>query len=171
MGTQGAKGVKEALFGSNTVKVLDSVNIPVWVIPKESKLWKFEETIFCSDYEDLNYPKTLGYYKDLISKNKASLKLLHIKTGESSKSVHKEHVKESEELRLFFNPEIEPKSRCVSSIDVEKGISWYIKRHPETDALAVVNHKRNFLANLFKENRTHKLAFHSNVPLLVLSDC
>ena len=170
MGTKGSSGLKEVLFGSNTVKVVDSVDIPVWVIPKSSKFWKFEHTLFCADYEDLDYEKSLNYYKELILDKNALLKILHIKTGESNREEHKEHINETRDLRDYFLPEIEVQSRCVKASDVEKGINWYLKKHPEIDNITVVNHKRNFLANLFKSNRAHQLAFHSNFPLLVLQD-
>ncbi len=51
MGTKGASGIKEVLFGSNTVHVFKNAKCPVLAIPSDFSFEKPHELLFPSDYE------------------------------------------------------------------------------------------------------------------------
>ena len=51
MGTKGASGLKEVLFGSNTVHVIKNAKCPVLAVPSEFVFESPREILFPSDYE------------------------------------------------------------------------------------------------------------------------
>ena len=56
MGTKGATGLKEVLFGSHTIHVLKNTKCPVIVIPSGFSFEAPREILFPTDYE-VNYKK------------------------------------------------------------------------------------------------------------------
>jgi nucleotide-binding universal stress UspA family protein len=168
MGTQGATGLKQVFLGSNAVDVIDEVSVPVWVIPEGLKFKKLNTILFSSDYERIKVGETLNYLKEVALTHKSKLKVLHIKTDKDAPP-QETHLDVSHEEAEFLK-EINPEYRVVLANDAEKGINWYLKKHPEINVLSVINHKRSFFEGLFKKNTVHDLAYHCKLPLLVLKE-
>src|SRR6185369_9385968 len=52
MGTKGATGIKEMVFGSNTARVIESATCPVLAIPKNSTFRHIQQITFATNYID-----------------------------------------------------------------------------------------------------------------------
>jgi len=82
MGTKGATGWFDSLFGTNTSSVISSISVPVLSVPNEAKFEKIDTIAFTTRFRKKDIEamiKTLV----LAKKFRAKVKCLHIKTADS----------------------------------------------------------------------------------------
>ena len=70
MGTKGASGLKRILIGSNTVKVLRHVTVPVLVIPEVARFENFllkgkNRIVLATDLEELQDDNAIDLLKEI----------------------------------------------------------------------------------------------------------
>lgn len=81
LGTKGATGAEEVLFGSNTVHVFKEVKCPIMAIPSGFKFESPHEILFPTDLE-VDYKKTqLNILREIVSANHSRVNAMHISTG------------------------------------------------------------------------------------------
>ena len=50
------------------------------------------------------------------------------------------------------------------------GIRFYIDMKGDNDLVVMINRRHSFIDSLFRVNHTHKMAYHTTLPLLVLPE-
>ena len=163
MGTKGATGAKEILFGSNTVHVLTDVNCPVLAIPNNFEFEPLHEVLFTTDYGISYKPYQIKPIIDIISLTNARVNILHLTYGydlsefqKRNKKILDGHFKKI--THLFHN---------VSNQTVEEGITNF-QLKTRINLLVMLKNKRSFFENLFFKNTINQIGFHLNVPFLVI---
>ena len=79
MGTNGASGAQEILFGSNTLQVIRKVTTPTLIIPEAYEFGTFESVVFSAEScKELKLPQA-DLFKALLKIHPAQLHLLKIK--------------------------------------------------------------------------------------------
>lgn len=159
MGSHGISGLKEAIMGSNTQKLVREATTPVLVIKEQVKEFKVKNIVFASTFiEEVHHPfRHIIAFADLM---KTHIHLLYINDPN-----HFEESKTSESRMKGF---LEKCPRGTCSINVyndfspEKGILHFAENRA-VDLIAVVTHgKRGF----FKSSLTERLVNHSSLPIL-----
>lgn len=163
MGTKGATGARELLFGSNTVRAIKKVKCPLIAVPEQFRYEVPKEILFPTDYE---VPFNTILLQELLSLSKIHLgciNVLHIATGYELNEVQKGNL---EELRgilkpfahLFHETEIN---------DVIEGINEFQLKQ-KMNLLVMVMHKHTFLESLFIKPMIRKIGLHIHIPFMVL---
>ena len=81
--TKGASGVKEVLFGSNTMHVLNNAKCPVIAIPSDFDFEKPHELLFPSDYEIDFKDQHLQPLLDIANLYNIRVNIMHVHYGEA----------------------------------------------------------------------------------------
>lgn len=95
---------------------------------------------------------------------RAKIHCVHISTEEGKVSVQK-----MEDLKKNYADEISQgfmEFKNISSETVMEGLSDYIEDN-DVNIMAMLTHKRSFFMKLFDRSFTKKIAFKTNIPLLV----
>ncbi|GAA4280956.1 universal stress protein [Gaetbulibacter aestuarii] len=163
MGTQGATGAKEILFGSNTVHVLKSVKCPVIAVPGKFFFETPHEVLFPNDFEVAFRHRDLKPILEICSLYNTRVNILHISSGYDLTKFQEENKKFLEEsfkniAHLFHD---------VSFQTVEEGIANF-QLKAKINLLVMINNKHSFFENLFFKNTIKQIGFHVNVPFLVI---
>ena len=163
MGTKGATGLKEVLFGSNTVHVFKNVKCPVLAIPDGFDFETPHEVLFPTDYE-INYKDHhIKPILDIISLYNTRVNILHATYGYDLSEAQEENKKV---LEKYFE-----KSaylfQSISNQTIEEGINNF-QLKARINLLVMINNKHSFFENLFFKNTINKIGFHLNVPFLVI---
>lgn len=171
MGTKGASGLKKLLIGSNTVKVIANIDVPVLVIPEVARFSGFQDrgrndVVLASDLELLENGNLMDVLKEialLIADPK--MKVLNVrKKGEDLSDPKRE---ERASLLDFFGKDLDTERITVFSDNVINGIEYYLSRNKKAGLVAMVSRDSG---ELFQKHYTWEMAAHTNVPLLVLPD-
>lgn len=164
MGTKGATGAKEILFGSNTVMVINRIkNCPFLLIPNNHQFETPDNigfpTTFKRTYGDELVPLT--HLADLYG---SQLKILHIH--------EKEHLSEQqdsnlEQLKTILKDYQFDLNWMPKSSKKEQAITTFIN-DKNIKILCMINYEKSFIQRLIKEPIINKMGFHCFIPFLVI---
>jgi len=170
MGTLGASGVKEKLWGSNTADMIGKCPVPLLVIPLYYE-WKkpgkmllatnhFEMKSFNTDFvfelADLYMAKVDAVVFTDEEKNDHATFLQHAnKIPQYETTLRKKYHEETLTVNQVFGN------------DFEKSIQGYISRN-QIDILAMVSYNHTFMEKIFTSSMTKQMAYHTTIPLLVI---
>jgi nucleotide-binding universal stress UspA family protein len=164
MGTRGASGVKEALLGSNTAKVLQKVGCVMITVPVGWKMKGLNKLAFATDYQGLNNPMEFSVVKALLDHYKPDLDLLNIKSDEAMKV---DRDAENNWRNLLSDHSFNDIS--IEGEEITELITKYVEE-TKPDMLIMVSRRRGFIDRLLRKSVTRKLSMHLNVPIMVLHD-
>ena len=162
MGTKGATGLKEVFLGSNTGAVITDTEVPTFGIPEAAKFRPIKNIVFTTRFRTKDV-KALNKVKEIARHLGAEIHCLYIKTD---KSDVKEVVLEDWKL-LYAKDHI--MFHVIENNNIQKSILDFSTSH-DVDMLAMLNHKRGFFEELFKQSMTQQLAYHTQVPLLAIPE-
>ncbi len=172
MGTKGAGGLKRLLIGSNTVKVISKIKVPVLVIPEVARFNNFfkkgkNRIVLATDLDSLENERTLDILKEIASFIIApKLRVLSVRAKKASLSHSKR--KERDFLLSLFNPEIETERVTIFSDSIIGGINFYLEqRNTDTGLLAMVARESGYL---IARHFTREMASQTHLPFLVMHD-
>jgi len=167
MGIKGAGKVSEIFIGSTASDVAGNIKCPVLIVPEKFSFEKPKKMVFASDNEMPADPSNLIILKELASVFKSKLLLLNVRNQNKLISSEKKKIFHIERYLSgiscsdhFVNNEYD---------DVVTAINAFLEEN-KTDMLIMIARKHSLLSRLFNERKTKKMAFHTRVPLLVLSD-
>ena len=163
MGTKGATGLKETFIGSKTASVISNAKVPVLAIPADANYSSIKSIAFTTQYKDKDND-ALRKALDIAAKFDARLQCLYIKNDDDPEDIE-ERINEwkiyyRDENIDFYN---------IAGDHIEQTILDFIDNQ-KVDLLVMRTHKRGFFESLFHRSLTKKLAYHTNVPLLVFHE-
>ena len=162
MGSHGTSGIEEVLIGSNTEKVVRLSEIPVLVIKKNIRNFKFNNFVFASDFSE----ETKRPFNKMIEFAKifnANLHLVLICTPNSFKT-----TKTSEEIMKKFlaSFEIENYSTQIyNDVNIESGIINFTSSI-DADLIGLCTHGRTGFAHFFNGSISEDLVNHTVKPVI-----
>ncbi len=163
MGTQGATGAKEVLFGSNTVHAFKNASCPVLAIPGNGDFKKPKSILFPTDYGIDYQDKNLNPLLNISEKHQSRVHVLHVSFGDPLTAIQKTN-------RLKLKTYLENTHHDFHDVrndEVSAAISEFQKQNP-VDMLVMINNKHSFFENLFFKSRIDQIGFHVGIPFLVI---
>ncbi len=169
MGINDSSLLSEILVGSHAISVVNKTNIPIFIIPKNSKFKKIKKFVFVHNYYE-PIPKNVSEeLKTLCTKLKTELMIygkpeLH---GEGNLAqavslIEKEFAKAGPmALKEFIS--------YIDEEDLSGEIISYIEE-THADLLAMLPSQSKTLSKLFQRDDAILMAYISNVPLLILHE-
>ncbi|RNC87749.1 MAG: universal stress protein [Winogradskyella sp.] len=163
MGTKGATGLKEVLFGSNTVHVIKKAKCPVLAIPSNFTFEAPHEILFPSDYHIEFQDKHLESILDIADDYGARVHFLNV-VYDNSRSEFQEENKRK--LVTYFKS-ITHLFHDVKNKKVQEAINdFQIKL--KINLLVMLHNKHSFVEDIFFKSNIKQIGFHLNVPFLVI---
>lgn len=165
MGITGA-GKIDRFFGSTSTAVSKKSKVPVLIVPAESQLKKLDNIVFALDFKEIENPEGINIIIELAKKFGSNLIGLNIReyhqkgSHETSLSAHQAETLLSElPHRIVSYPDSSP----------VEGLEHYLEDH-EVDMLVMLKRKHRLFDLLVNGSNTHKMAFHTHIPLLILHE-
>ena len=162
MGTKGATGLKETFLGSNAGSVVTEVNAYVITVPEESEYNGINNIVFTTRFNE-DDKKALKKVLELAKMFGAKVHCLYVKT----KKTNVNDVIIQDWKFLFKDDAVE--FHIIENEDVQQTILNFTNAY-EIDLLAMLNYKRGFFEELFRQSLTQKLSYHLQVPLLAIHE-
>jgi len=163
MGTQGATGAKEILLGSNTVRTIDKLNVPVLAVPSGYEYTTPHNILFPTDFE-VDYNKAqLSFLLNFSKLWHSKLHIIHVSNPDGLTEEQSDNKTFLEGKLLEHNTEFYD----LPDQEVVTAINNFIKEHP-VEMLVMVKNKHSLIEKLFVEPVIKNIGFHSEIPFLVL---
>ena len=170
MGTVGASGISEKLFGSNTSEVIGNTIIPLMAIP-EDYTWKKPEKFLLAinRFDDNNFLPQ--YLTEMVTLYGGRLEVIEFRDAEN-KSTENNTVAESKTAYIQNLEGLLKKEIVVNRLsgsNFQESLQQYINDNG-FDVLVMVTYqqKKNFWDRIFNPSQTKKMSYHTNIPLLAI---
>jgi len=161
MGTNGASGAKEKLFGSNTLQVIRQINCPLITVPENYQFSSITKVLFSTSTDSFSFDK-VNPLIDIILSHKASL--LVLKMDDSTTTREASDQKNSLER---LKEVIDYTFYTLTGISRPTGIDAFEQLHP-IDLHAFFTKKESFLDRIIFGSETSDISYGSKVPLLIM---
>ncbi len=167
MGTKGASGAKGIFIGSNTVKVIKSIkNCVLIAVPLEFDFKSLCTTVLPTEYTHFFPKHVLLPLLELVESEQCEIKVFHV-AQEFKLSEHQEANKSILKKRL------ERFNYSFYKVNITTSVAHAIREFSEeqkADLIVLTNYSHTFLEKMTQEPVVTKVAFKTNIPLMVLPD-
>jgi nucleotide-binding universal stress UspA family protein len=162
MGTKDETTSKSKVYGSKALNVLKKVRIcPLIIIPNTIKYNQPKEIVLPTNYETGLKKIELNQLKELAKKCNATIKILHVSSGEKLNS---KQLKNKQLLEAHFR-DVKYAFHSLSKMDIPTAIKRILKK--KENAMVVLTNKNTAL---FTIPLVKGIRYNSKVPLLVMPD-
>lgn len=167
MGSKGASGLREKLYGSITSSVIEETKVPVICVPENYKNANIKKILYATDYRD-GENSALKQLKKLCELFKAKLFIVHFSYDGSEDVIEDYYLEQFQKsAHKILKCDVSGYIRLKGD-DFLASLNKYITKN-KIDMLATVTYKRSGLFNkLFDKSMTKKIACHIKIPLLAL---
>ncbi|MFT4736414.1 MAG: nucleotide-binding universal stress UspA family protein [Cyclobacteriaceae bacterium] len=166
MGTRSEHEKVESFIGTNTTDIIESVHIPMIVVPEKYEGSGFKKIAFAADLKKINDLGSLENLKTIALLYGAEVLAFHVEEEPFEISNAEEaHIK-------IINDKLEgvkSSIRTVAANDIVDGITDFIKQH-NIDMLAMIPRKHTLFEKLFSKSITKSIALDPEIPVFVFHD-
>ncbi len=163
MGTKGATGAKEILFGTNTIHVIQKTKCPVLAVPDGYFFEEPKEILFPTDYK-INYSdKQLQNLKTIVTLFDSRVHILNVSHGMDLLKDQNTNKEKLENLLV----DLKHASYRVNDQPISQAINEF-QKSTYVQLLMMLNNKHSFFENLFFKPVISQIGFHLNIPFLVI---
>lgn len=162
MGTNGNSGFEKKLLGSNTVHVMENVDIPILSVPRKAEFKRLNNFGFATMLRDSDKAGLHQIIKIAKSLN-ADVKVLHV--------LRKENPAVMDVLnswKVEFNDE-NVTFHTVLNEKLDESVFFFIDDQL-IDVMCIVKRHLNFFEKIFTTSLSKQLSYHADVPVLVLKE-
>lgn len=161
MGTSGANTVDKKLFGSNTERLINYLDIPLLAIPEHAvytEVRNFTLAVMLKENEHTMANRIAGN----VLQSGACLKCVYV-AGTPTEAEKAQQKRESW-LKKINIPEI-PLEIIINN-NVENGLKAFMSRN-KTDVLVIIHRNLSFMQRLFRVSYSKRLLLNSRTALLI----
>jgi len=163
MGTKGASGLAEVLWGSIAAYVVKNAQIPVLVVPEKAQNLSLKKIVYATNFDD-NDIKAIDYVRNLTKAFDSEFTCLHI----SSSRNDSDEIEKLEDLEshYWFTPVSRMSFELLKDKKVEQALKSYFKENHVNLFVTLPQHK-GFLERILSGSLTQQFTLHSDLPILV----
>ena len=163
MGITGKSEVRQAMFGSNTLKLVDKNLLPVMIIPPDAAYKGVNNVVFTSDYKDIEATTPAPLITAVLEMFNPMLHIVN---------VNKEHyvslTEEIEAGKLVFREmfkSFKTEFYFITMNSFYDAVDNFVNDYNIDVLITIPKHQSNAVS-LFKSSHTKRLAYHSRIPIL-----
>jgi nucleotide-binding universal stress UspA family protein len=162
MGTHGASGLRQMLFGSNTSSVISKSIVPVLAIPQHYRFRKIDIIVYASDLK--NTFNELKHIIPIAKQLNATIEILNLNYGykntDDEKQTIEKKIKSLSYKKIKF---IEQKATLEQSMP-EQLKKHLVKHKPQI--LVMFPEEKSWFDKIFISSKTEEMANQLKLPLL-----
>lgn len=169
MGITGGGALEETLIGSNTVHIAENTSLPLIIVPANCVFKPVKKLMFACDFNDAEKYIPVNQIAAFQQITGATLAVFNIEgePSEFEETFPGTVMGESFAVHTVMD-KLNPSYHFSHAKNFLDGINQFVDEQG-VDLVITVPKEHNFFERIFSSSHTKKLAFHSHVPVLVLS--
>jgi nucleotide-binding universal stress UspA family protein len=163
MGITGKSSIRQAMFGSNVLKLIDKNLYPVMIIPPDAKYKGMVNAAFASDFKNIEDTTPSDLINAVLEIFNPKLHIVHV-----NKDVYVSLPAYLEEGKTVFKnmfKQFTTEFYFLTLSDFFDAIDNFVKDYDIDLLITVPKHQSNS-TSIFKTTHTKRLAYHSHIPIL-----
>ncbi|MGZ5219989.1 MAG: universal stress protein [Chitinophagaceae bacterium] len=172
MGTLGASGFKEKIWGSKTASIIGSISIPVMAIPYEYE-WKKPEKFLIATNHFEKEPAILDLVFELANLYMAQVAVAVFTDEDDDKAdTHMAHIRKTPQYEKLLKQQYKEETLSAThlyGLKFEESLQIHIIEK-EIDILVMITYQKadGIWSRMFKPGDTKKMSYHTTIPLLAM---
>ena len=162
-GTTGKNRLEKVLIGSNTIRLVEESIAPVLIVPPGANFETIKKVVFACDLRQVSNTTPALAIKTFV--NTIGAKLLVLNVDHDEERFNPESIGELVHLHALWDKE-EPEYHYIKHEDIATGIMEFAEQQ-RADLVITVPKVYGFFESMFHRSLTKKLAYHSQLPLLL----
>jgi nucleotide-binding universal stress UspA family protein len=163
MGITGKSAVRQAMFGSNTLKLIDNNLYPVMIIPPDATYKGINNVAFASDFKNVEETTPAPLISSVLELFDPKLHIVHVNKDIYVSLPASMEAEKQKMLEMFSNFRAE--CYFITMNDFYQALDKFITDY-KIDLLVTVPKHQSNSASIFKSSHTKRLAYHSQIPIL-----
>ncbi len=163
MGITGKSAIRAAMFGSNTLKLIDRNLYPVMIIPPDATYKGINNVAFASDLKNVEAVTPSVLITAVLELFKPKLHIVHV-NREAMETIPADMLREKEKLAEMFR-KFQTSFYFITRHDFFEALDLFIKDQQIDLIITIPKHQTN-ATSIFKSTHTKRLAYHSHIPIL-----
>lgn len=163
MGITGKSAVRQAMFGSNTLKLIDRNLYPVMIIPPDATYKGISNVAFASDLKNVENTTPAPLITSILELFNPKLHIVHV-NKDIYVSVPVEIEEQKQKLLSMFS-NFNTECYFITMNDFFQALDNFIKDYQIDILITIPKHQSNS-TSIFKSSHTKRLAYHSQIPIL-----
>lgn len=162
MGTNGATGAKEKIFGSNTLQVIRNIECPTLTVPEHFEFAGIKSALFSTQHAEDFSSYGISVFKEILNMHQCELKVLEVGNDTEGAKV----PVENKSLQVLFKdyPYTYFYLNAIPGLTAINTATQLLN----VDLHAVFVEKETLLERLLYGSETSQLTYSSLIPLLFL---
>lgn len=163
MGITGKSAIRAAMFGSNTLRLIDRNLYPVMIVPPDAVYKGMNNVAFASDFKNVEAVTPTELICSVLEMFNPKLHIVHI-NGEVYVSLPEELKEGKDKLAEMFS-RFNTEFYFITMNNFFDAIDTFVKDYDIDVLITIPKHQSN-ATSIFKTTHTKKLAYHSHIPIL-----
>jgi nucleotide-binding universal stress UspA family protein len=166
MGITGATRLGQVFMGSNTLNIVKRGIVPVIIVPPDARSVSAKNIMLLTDFQDTEETIPIRSVKAILDLFKPNVHVVNV-DHEHYVEVTVEYKREKAKLETLlegYNPEF----YFIRLFDFVDATNQFVS-DKQIDMILTFPRKHSFLSNVFKTTYTKKLAYHSHVPIVAIT--
>ncbi|MBL0232508.1 MAG: universal stress protein [Chitinophagaceae bacterium] len=164
MGITGKSAIRQAMFGSNTLRLIDKNLYPVMIIPPDAQFKGIDHVAFASDLKSVEDVTPDALITAVLEMFDPQLHIIHVTKESYGETLPPELELEKQKLKSMFS-RFDPKFHFLVKQEFFQAIDQFIKELDIDVIITIPRHQSN-ATSIFKSTHTKRLAYHSHIPIL-----
>ena len=172
MGTLGASGLKEKIWGSKTARIISKTKVPVIVIPHAYRWMKPEKILLATNRFEKD-PAILDDLFEMAGLYKARVQVAVMTDEDDDKAeTFLEHSRTTPLYENFLKKQYKEDTLTVThlfGLEFEETLQKHIKES-NIDMLAMITYQneKSIWDRLFNRSQTIRMSYHTTIPILAI---
>ncbi|MEO6733130.1 MAG: universal stress protein [Ferruginibacter sp.] len=167
MGIKGKSAISQALFGSNTLKMVETKVCPVLIIPEKAPFSEIRNVMLTSDFKDTVRTTPSAPIKDFLGVFNPRLHIVNVDKNHYI-SLTTSYENEKQHLATMF-ASYNPEFYFMRLYDVNEALNLFAE-DKDIDLIILIRRNETFMKKLFSASHTKAISYHSKVPILVMHE-
>lgn len=163
-GTTGKSDLKTMLVGSNTISLAEKCPAPLLIVPREAEFERIEKIVFACAMEKVLETTPVNDIHYFTKQLEAKLLVLNV--IREDKAIKPAMVPQQYLLDRLLDG-LQPSYHFTEEDEIAEGIMDFAD-DKDANLVITIPKKFGFFESLFKRSVTKKLAYHTEIPLLIL---
>lgn len=163
MGITGKFAIRQAMFGSNTLRLIDKNLYPVMIIPPDAVYKGINHVAFASDFKRIEETTPAELITAVLEIFNPMLHIVNV-NKDLHVSLPDEIIAGKEKFNKLFS-RFQKEFYFITMNDFYEAIDSFIKDYNIDVLITVPKHQSNS-TSIFKSTHTKRLAYHSHIPIL-----
>ncbi|NOT52650.1 MAG: universal stress protein [Chitinophagaceae bacterium] len=163
MGITGKSAIKQVMFGSNTLKLVDKNLYPVLIIPPDAVYNGVNNVAFASDYKNVEDTTPSALINSVLEMFEPMLHIVNVNKDHYVSLT--EEIQQQKQKFIEMFSERKKEFYFITMNDFYEAMDNFVKDYRIDMLITIPRHQSNS-TSLFKSSHTKHLAYHSHIPIL-----